>query len=291
MSPDKKKRTPKADVSPPPISRRRKVWFALAAVLVVPVLALGILEIGLRVFGYGYPTSFLLKQEANGIAYWVDNDKFGWRFFPKELARSPTTLKFAAQKESGTYRIFVFGESAALGDPKPAFSMGRYLEVLLRERFPATKFEVITAAMTAVNSHALLPMARECARLNGDFWVVYMGNNEMAGPFGVNPISGPSAPDYKTVRLSLALRTLKIGQWMENVAASLRGKTETRSEWEGVKMFRENQVAPADPRKEIIYANFRQNLRDIVRAGLSSGAKPIVCTVAGNLRDFAPLAS
>lgn len=265
--------------------------FILAAMLLMPLLVLGVLEGGLRVFGFGYPTSFLLKQEVNGTTYLVDNDRFGWRFFPKELARSPATLKFAKQKEAGTYRIFLFGESAALGDPKPAFSMGRYLEVLLRERFPGAKFEVITAAMTAVNSHALLPMARECARLEGDFWVVYMGNNEMAGPFGVNPISGPSAPSVGTVRFSLVLRATRIGQLMESLAARLRGENTERGEWEGVKMFRERQVAPNDPKKELIYENFRRNLGDILKAGVRGGAKPIVCTVASNLRGFAPLAS
>ena len=288
MSPEKKIAAPH---SPQPLPRRRRFLFALLAIFIVPFLALALLELILRLSGFGYPTSFLLKEKQGAVTYLVDNDKFGWRFFPKQLARSPATLKFPAQKAAGTIRVFVFGESAALGDPKPGYSIGRYLEVLLRERFPSAKFEVITAAMTAVNSHALLPIARECARLDGDFWVVYMGNNEMAGPFGVNPISGPSAPPVSTVRLSLALRATKIGQLIERIAEKMRGETEQKGEWEGVKMFRERQVPPNDPKKETIYANFRRNLEDMLLAGQSSGATAIVCSVASNMRDFAPLAS
>ena len=48
--------------------------------------------------------------------------------------------------------------------------------------------------MTAINSHAVLPIARECARHEGDLWIVYMGNNEMIGPFGAISVFGSQAP-------------------------------------------------------------------------------------------------
>src|SRR5688572_18702794 len=89
---------PKAPESPahrkPPVARGKKVLFILGSMVLIPLLVLGVLEGFLRVFGFGYPTSFLVKQEVNRTTYLVDNDKFGWRFFPKELARSPATLKF-----------------------------------------------------------------------------------------------------------------------------------------------------------------------------------------------------
>ena len=51
-----------------------------------------------------------------------------------------------------------------MGDPEPAFGAGRYLEALLRERFPARKFEVVNVAITAINSHVIRAIARDCAR-------------------------------------------------------------------------------------------------------------------------------
>jgi len=81
-------------------------------------------------------------------------------------------------------RTAVFGESAALGDPAPSYGAGRYLQAMLSEQFPDEKFEVVNVSITAINSHAILPIARECARQQGDFWIIYMGKNEMVGPFG-----------------------------------------------------------------------------------------------------------
>ena len=55
----------------------------------------------------------------------------------------PPAVRMAVNKPTNTYRIFLFGESAANGDPDPTYGMGRYLEALLRERFPGTDFEVV----------------------------------------------------------------------------------------------------------------------------------------------------
>ena len=58
-----------------------------------------------------------------------------------------------------------------------------------------------------------------------------------------------------------------------------------------MQMFLRNQLAPDDPRREIVYRNFQRNLDDILRAGLGSGAKIILNTVAVNLKDCPPFAS
>ena len=42
--------------------------------------------------------------------------------------------------------------------------------------------------------------------------MVYMGNNEMVGPFGAGTIFGPAAPPVSLVRASLAAKTLKVGE-------------------------------------------------------------------------------
>ena len=40
-----------------------------------------------------------------------------------------------------------------MGDPAQSFAPDRFLEVLLREKHPGSKFEVINVAFTAINSH------------------------------------------------------------------------------------------------------------------------------------------
>ena len=116
-----------------------------------------------------------------------------------------------ADKPPDTCRIFILGESAAQGDPEPAYGAGRYLEVLLRERFPGQRFEVVNVAVTAINSHVIVPIARECAQHQGDLWIVYMGNNEMVGPFGAATVFGAQAPPWWLVRTYLAEQQTRAG--------------------------------------------------------------------------------
>src|SRR5262249_15982745 len=152
-------------------------------------------------------------------------------------------------------------ESAAMGDPQPAYSASRYLEVLLRERFPGEKFEVINLGITAINSHVILPIARECAARQGDVWIIYMGNNEMVGPFGAATVFGARASPMGLVKLNLVLQRSRVGQLLVAWSRQLRGKSKETS-WGGMRMFLQNQVPPADPAKETVYRNFERNLRD-----------------------------
>ena len=259
--------------------------------VVVPALALGLLELALRMAGYGYSPSFFVRRQINGQAMLVENSQFGWRFFPPALARTPTPVAIRAVKPAGVYRIFLFGESAALGDPRPAYGAGRYLEALLRERYPGTEFEVVCAAMTAINSHAIVPIARECARYQGDLWIVYAGNNEYIGPFGPNTVFGPSTLPLVTVRAYLALQETRAGQFLVALARKFTGSAAPKAGWSGLKMFQENQIAPGDPRRRRVEESFRRNLADIVRAGVRSGVPVILSGMASNLRDCAPFGS
>ena len=271
--------------------RGRKWRFRLAALALAPLLLVGA-EAGLSLFGCGQRTSFIMKTEIGGRAMFVENDKFGIRFFPPNQVRSPAPVVMNAVKPPNTWRIFLLGESAALGDPDAAYGPGRYLEVLLNQRFPAAHFEVVCVAMTAINSHAILPIARECARHQGDLWIIYMGNNEMVGPFGAATIFGPQAPPLGLVRLNLAIQRTRLGQLLMAAVRRLRrGNSADTPVWEGMKMFTDNKVAPEDHRKEVVYQNFRGNLGDIVRAGRDSGAQIILSTVAVNLKDCAPFGS
>ncbi len=194
-------------------------------------------------------------------------------------------------KLPGTYRIFILGESAAMGDPEPAYGAGRYLEALLREKYPGAQFEVVNVAFTAINSHVIVPIARECARQDGDLWIVYMGNNEMVGPFGAATVFGAQAPPLFYVRLFTGIQKTRVGQLLTAAIRKLSSHATKSTTWGGMQMFLENRVAPDNPKKERVYRNFESNLADILRAGLGHHAKIILNTVAVNLKDSPPFAS
>ena len=259
-------------------------WF------VVPALFLGLLEGGLRAFGYGYPSHYFVKagagEELSG------NGKFGWRFFSPAIARSPAVpISFAADKPAGTYRIFVLGESAAIGDPAPEFGFSRILEVMLREQHPELRFEVVNTAMAAINSHVILPIARDCARLHGDLFIVYMGNNEVIGPYGPGTVFDRFSRNLWLIRSSIWIRSTKIGQLLQSASWTLLRGSGGPEKWEALKMFVGNHVPADDPRLEKMYGHFRENLGDICEAARKSGASVILCTVATNLGDCAPFGS
>ena len=267
-----------------PPSRR---WLFRALALVSPILVLGLGELGLRLAGYGYTTSFFLERRHEGRTLLMENPKFGWRFFPPSLARSPQPLSLAAAKAPGTIRIFVLGESAAMGDPDPAYGFPRQLERILQTRDPKHKFEVVNTAMTAINSHVIREIARDCAPRQGDFWVVYMGNNEVVGPFGAGTIFGRQAAGLAFVRASLLVKSTRLGQWL----GALRARSAGRSEWQGMEMFLRNQVRSDAPGLRVVYDHFAGNLAAILELGRRSGSTVLLTTVPVNLRDSPPFAS
>ncbi len=272
--------------------RKRRIWlFRLAAVIIAPVVFLGLLELGLRAVGYGYNPHVAVKCEIDRRPYLGENVKFAWRFFPPILAREFEPFAFPAQKPANTCRVFVLGSSAAQGIPNHAFCFGRFLQFMLQERFPGVNFEVLTTAMAAINSHVVVEIARDCARYQPDLFVVYMGNNEVVGPYGPGTVLTPALSNLHLIRLGIALRATKIGQLVYGVFGA-RGLGKGGPQyWRGMEMFLGRQVRADDPRLAVTYSHLRRNVEDICRIGAAAGAETILCTVGANLRDCPPLAS
>ncbi|MGA2685949.1 MAG: hypothetical protein ABSF51_12945, partial [Verrucomicrobiota bacterium] len=283
-------------------SSKLRLWLMrLFAMIFIPLLVLGGTEFGLRLGGYGYDTNFFSRVRIDGRDFYVPNERFGSRFFPPAIARTIPAFRFALKKSTNTYRIFLFGESAALGDPDSSYGMGRYLQVLLNERYPGIHFEVICVAITAVDSNVILPIARDCARHEGDLWVVYMGNNEMVGPFGAikmvpfasdfaggnkapppfgaETAYGLQAPPLGIIRTVVAIKATRIGQLLDNVIRRLRSSSSTPTTWGGMQMFMNSRIGYDDPARLRAYANFKGNLEDILRMAHGAGVPVVLSTV------------
>ncbi len=275
-----------AETHASPDSRRLRLFRGLA--LVAPVLVLLGVEFGLRLSGNHRPTAFWLEA---GDGMLRANPAFGAAYVGETQARMPRPLKIRAAKEPGSLRVLVLGESAALGDPEPAFGMPRFLQAQLEARFPGRKIEVLNVAITALNSHALRRIAADSTGLGADAWVVYPGNNEVHGPFG--PASNPlgKAPSLAVVRAGLLLRSTAIGQWIFRVREGQGDALSLAPRWAGLETFSKNHIAADDPRLEAVREAYRRNLADLVRFGVESGAAVVVGTMAVNLPDCPPFAS
>jgi tetratricopeptide (TPR) repeat protein len=274
-----------------PITGWRLWLFRIVALTVIPALLFLLLELGLRIVGYGFPSTATIKCEVNGKEFYCDNVKFGWRFFPRNLARESDPFIFPAEKSQGTYRIFVLGASAAQGAPDAAFCFGRLLRVMLQDAYPAAEFEVIVATMTAINSHVVLEIAKDNIRHQADMFVIYMGNNEVVGPYGPGTVFSRFSSSLPLIRAGIALKATRLGQLLTNLFDVASTGTNKPVSWRGLEMFLEKQVKANDSRLENIYQHFRRNLEDITRIALKGGAKTILCTVGSNLKDCPPFAS
>ena len=262
-------------------------WLAISATTILaPALLLVVAELVLRISGVGTPTGVTRPCTDHGQPANCDNQFFAASFFPPGMYRTPRPYVIPATKPPGTYRIFVLGESVAWGDPDPSYGFGRYLEVMLRQRYPQTKFEVINASITAINSHAFLPMVKELAHYQPDLFVIYAGNTEVVGPFGPGTVLTPWDLNLPAIRAGIFFNSTRLGQLLGKVAGTSR-----KNEWRGMEMFLDRQVRADSPQMKPVYENFAANLRDIVAAAHRSGAQVLISTVATNLKDCAPFAS
>ena len=273
----------------PPRAAPHPWLFRLASATLLPLLLLALLEAGLRLLGFGAPAAFTLPCQVQGRKAFCENPAFSDPFFPPGLARRPTSFVIPADKSPGTRRIFIIGESAALGDPEPTFGLSRFLEAMLRERYPGAGFEVINTGLVAVNSHVLLPLVRDVARLQPDLFLFYAGNNEVVGPFGNGTVLAQRLPGRALIRASIFLRSTRLGQLVAALAQLPARRA--RKEWGGMEMFLDRQVRADDPSMAAVYQSFEANLHDMLEAARASGARVLVSTVGTRLRGFAPFAS
>ena len=262
-----------------------QVWaLRIAVALCTPLFLLGLLEVSLRVFAVGFPTDVTVPCTVQGHPAACYNLFFTAPFFPPGMIKEPQMYAIPAEKSPGTFRIFVLGESAAMGDPAPAFGFSRYLEVMLAERYPSMKFEIVNTGSVAINSHVLLPIANGLAAQRPDVFIIYSGNNEVVGPYGPGTALTAAGMSLPAIRGSIFYHSTRIGQLLTKVGTPKR-------EWGGMAMFLDKQVRASSPLMKYAYANFEQNLRDTIAVARQSGARVIVSTVATNLQDCAPFGS
>lgn len=275
----------------PHISGGRLWLFRALAAFLTPVLFLVVLEGGLRLAHYGYSPAAIVRYRTGDFDKYCDNIKFSWRFFPRHIAREFKPFTLTTHKNKKTYRIFVAGASAAQGIPDGSYSFARMLRLMLADQYPGIDFEVINTAMTAINSHVVLPVVRDCARYEPDLFVIYLGNNEVVGPYGPGTVFAKFSPNLGLIRCGIALKATRTGQLLADGLARITPDDSDLKSWGGMEMFLQKRFRASDERLEKVYAHFEKNLKDMRRAAHKAGAKVIFCTVGANLKDSAPFAS
>lgn len=254
-----------------------------------PLALLGALEGGLRVTGFGHATTFFVRDENAGMLR--TNPRFTELFFPAQFGLKPLNFRLPGKKPEGAFRVFLLGESAAMGVPEPGFALVPQIRAQLQHAHPDRRIEVYNLGVTAINSHAVRLIAREALSLQPDLLVIYMGNNEVVGPYGPGSSVTDSVLPVSAIRASLWIKRTRVGQLLQRLVGLVGSGDGRSTEWRGMEMFAGKTVGADDPRLATVYRNFSANLSDMLDAARRAKVKVVLSTVAVNLRECAPFAS
>jgi lysophospholipase L1-like esterase len=187
---------------------KRRIFFTL--MIALPFLCLIALEAGLQVFHYGTDLSVFVEGPSGYSDFFQCNPDIALRYFtPGSVIPNPPQQLFRKNKPTGVYRIFVLGESSVIGYPYVAnASFPKVLERMLEETFPDKQFEVVSVAMSAINSYALVDQIDEVLKQSPDALLIYTGHNEYYGALGVGSVQTLGKIPW-LIRTSLRLQTFK----------------------------------------------------------------------------------
>ena len=277
-------------------SKNRKSFYLI--MISLPLLFLLLLEGLLRLvsFGTSYPL-FIESAELKG--YMQPNPHIIKRFFSHpNLAPDiqPDTFYFKSKKPDNSYRIVIQGGSSAAG-----FPFGRFgsLQGMLQQRFkrlyPDKEIEVISTAMSAINSYALLDFTDEIIELDPDLILIYAGHNEYLGIMGIGS-SYAVKGDRAASLLFLSLKELRIFQLIQYIVNIFNREIENSDESNSERTLMANIAG----NKEIVLNSetyqkgieqFEQNLELILDKYQSKNIPVIIGTLASNEKDQPPFAS
>jgi hypothetical protein len=107
---------------------------------------------------------------------------------------------------------------------------------------------------------------------------MYIGNNEVVGPYGAGTTLTRQGGNLALIRAGIYLNSTRLGQLLGRGMRAITLGNEPQ-EWRGLRMFLEQQVPADAPVLIRMYNNFQRNLRDIVAAARDSGAPVLISTV------------
>ncbi len=192
-------------------NKKYQVGFKLISIG-IPFLIVIVLEIVLRLFHYGYDTSLFI-EDSKKPGFVRNNPCISNRFFTiqKDAPASYPQI-FKKKKSPNTFRIFVLGESSALGFPYThRGSFPRMLQYRLDKAFPEKEFEMINLSITAINSYTLQAFTDEVINMDPDAVLIYTGHNEYYGAMGVGS-SNRIGYNTNIIRLVIYLKQFRVVQ-------------------------------------------------------------------------------
>ena len=281
---------PAASDQPVLTARKRRLFITTVILFPFFVIALG--EGVLRLFDYGgYPPTILevgtfrgrelLTTYIPGAASYFD--------FSKGTPGSIGQYAFEDPKPADTIRVILAGASAAQGYPQPtALAGSAFLAEMLRDVWPDTNIEVINLGTTAVASFPVLGMLTEALEYEPDLVVVYAGHNEFFGAYGVASFqSAGRSPG--AIRFHRWFRSLALTQFVRGLTTGVGNSDASQGTALMEAMVGQAHVGPEDTLRSDAARNLQAHVVEMNRRCKAHDVPVIVCTLASNERDLAPI--
>lgn len=304
--------SPNAADAPAPRSRRRRQrkplsWAGRLLLLGFALLILAGIEGSLRLAGFGgSPRLFiaLATRKADmegGVAggIYTLNRLAIQSFFPNQTDKGENVLgsfrqeRILVPKPPEVFRIVMVGESTVEGFPMPRnLTAASFLELILHQAEPAKRVEVVNLGVTAIASFPIRRIAEGAMReLQPDMVVVYGAHNEFFGASGQASLQYTGGSVFM-MEVGETLRGTATLQAIQQVVARLRPEEPKRLERALIEVMAGTAyVEPEGPLHASARAALATNWRRVVEYGKQRDIAVVLCTVASNERDMAPLVS
>lgn len=269
--------------------KKTPVIFYIMAVI-LPLLFFVLLEIVLRISGYG--NNYEQWVEVPGEKLLLNPDVAKRYFYNTENVPNSNKDTFDKIKAKNSIRIFIMGGSSAAGYPySPSGSFSKYIKKRLEIMYPYNKIEVINTAMTAVNSYTLLDLTPGIIEQKPDVVIIYAGHNEYYGALGVGSME-TFGTSRSLVLLNMSLNNLRTYQLLRNVVKGVYSLfTEDDIQRGGTLMSRMAKEQSITLNSETFNAGvdqFSENIEDIFKQFQDAGIPVVIGTLASNLKDQPP---
>lgn len=269
-----------------PHQARQYIFNFLA--LLLGLGAIGGLEVLLRLFDIGPSNRLFLPAQDHGEPTYAINPLAAHRFFqPQYLRHVPFDARFPAVKTEGTVRIFALGASTLVGFPNPPeTAFPHFLERMLADTYPGTRFEIVNCGITAINTFCLLDFAEEILAYQPDLLLIYAGHNEFVGPYGATTPFVYFGENRTLIRTLMNLQSTRLYGVLRDIVRRF-GPEPPQGRFGLHLVTREVDIL--DDAHRITGENYQRNLETIIQAATDRGVSVILSTLVSNLKDFHPL--
>ncbi len=267
--------------------RAKAIAFRLAAIA-IPLLAVLLVEIVLRIAGVGEGRRAPFQPIEGRPEFVALDPEFGAMFF-RGFRPGVAFDPFLADKPEGAFRVMALGGSTTAGFPYHwYYGFPALLEDRLAAALPGRRIEVANLGMTATNSYTIWAMADAVAAQRPNAVVIYSGHNEYYGAFGPGGTQGwpgmPGPMKRLLIRASKWATVAGIDELLEDEEPT-SGEQRTLM----ARIVRNAAIARGDDVFQAGIAQFESNLRDALRTFERAGIPVFLATIASNLADQPPL--